>query len=105
MYWGAGCQILAMGIVPMIRNNGSSFFALVVMVSGFLTNIFLDYLFVWVLEMGTEGAAIATILGQMVTTVLSVIYLFVRRLPVLGSLSASFPWRERLEPSASPPLD
>ncbi len=32
---GAGCQILAMGIVPMIRNNGSSFFALVVMVSGF----------------------------------------------------------------------
>lgn len=88
---GAGCQILAMGIVPMIRNNGSSFFALVVMVSGFLTNIFLDYLFVWVLEMGTEGAAIATILGQMVTTVLSVIYLFVRRLPVLGSLSGFFP--------------
>lgn len=84
---GAGFQILATGIVPIIRNNGSSFFALAVMVSGFLSNIFLDYLFVWVFEMGTEGAAAATILGQMVTTVLSVIYLFVRRLPVFGPMS------------------
>ncbi|HIZ79603.1 MAG TPA: multidrug transporter MatE [Candidatus Lachnoclostridium stercorigallinarum] len=82
---GAGFQILATGIVPLIRNNGSSFFALVVMVSGFLTNILLDYLFVWVFGLGTSGAAAATILGQMVTTVEAVIYLFYRRLPVFGT--------------------
>ena len=48
------------------------------MMSGFLTNIVLDYLFVWAFDMGTEGAAIATILGQAVTTVEAVAYLIYR---------------------------
>nr|WP_318686227.1 MATE family efflux transporter [uncultured Acetatifactor sp.] len=84
---GAAFQIFATGIVPIIRNNGSSFFALVVMVSGFLTNILLDYVFVWVLDMGTQGAAIATIIGQLVTTLEAFIYLLCRSLPIRGSLS------------------
>ena len=54
-------QIFATGIVPIIRNNGSSVFALIVMMSGFLTNIVLDYLFVWAFDMGTEGAALSLI--------------------------------------------
>ncbi len=84
---GACFQIFATGIVPIIRNNGSAFFALVVMVSGFLTNILLDYLFVWVLQMGTQGAAIATVIGQSVTTLVAFIYLIYKRLPIIGSLS------------------
>ena len=84
---GAVFQILATGIVPFIRNNGSSFFALVTMMSGFLSNILLDYLFVWVWDMGTAGAALATILGQAVTTVLAFAYLLYSRLPVTGSLA------------------
>lgn len=84
---GAVFQILATGIVPFIRNNGSSFFALVTMMSGFLSNILLDYLFVWVWDMGTAGAALATILGQAVTTVLAFTYLLYSRLPVTGSLT------------------
>lgn len=84
---GAAFQIFATGIVPIIRNNGSAFFALIVMMSGFLTNILLDYLFVWVFDMGTEGAAIATIIGQLVTTIEAFIYLIYRKLPIFGSLS------------------
>ena len=84
---GAAFQIFATGIVPIIRNNGSSLFALVVMMTGFLTNILLDYLFVWVWNMGTAGAAIATIIGQFVTTVQAIIYLLYRKLPITGSLS------------------
>ena len=83
---GATFQIFATGIVPIIRNNGNSFFSLVVMMSGFLTNIVLDYLFVWVFHMGTEGAALATILGQLLTTLEAFIYLFYRKLPITGSL-------------------
>lgn len=83
---GAAFQIFATGIVPIIRNNGSSLFALVVMVSGFLTNILLDYLMVWVFDMGTKGAALATVLGQLVTTVEAFFYLIYRKLPVIGSL-------------------
>lgn len=84
---GAVFQIFATGIVPLIRNNGSAFFALVVMMSGFLSNIFLDYLFVWIMNMGTRGAAIATVIGQSVTTLEAAIYLIYRKLPVVGSLS------------------
>ena len=47
---GACLQIIGTGLVPLIRNNGGSFYAMFAMVAGFVTNIFLDYLFVWVFE-------------------------------------------------------
>ena len=37
------------------------------MVTGFITNIVLDYLFVWVLRLGDDGAAVATAIGQAMT--------------------------------------
>ena len=50
------------------------------MASGFITNIILDYIFVWVYEWGTEGAAGATIIGQGVTMAIAIIYaLFKKR--------------------------
>lgn len=81
---GAAFQIFATGIVPIIRNSGSSFFALVVMMSGFLVNILLDYLLVWVWNMGTQGAALATVLGQLVTTVEAIFYLLHRKFAFWG---------------------
>ena len=39
------------------------------MIAGFLTNILLDYVFVWVLPYGLAGAAAATVLGQAVTMI------------------------------------
>lgn len=84
---GAVFQIFATGVVPLIRNAGGAVFAFLTMVSGFVANIFLDYLFVWVLEMGTEGAAIATILGQTITAVEAIAYLLWKKLPFFGSLA------------------
>lgn len=45
------------------------------MISGFITNIILDYLFVWVFGQGVAGAALATIIGQGVTMIVSLAYL------------------------------
>ena len=39
-------QAIGTGLVPFIRNHGGSFYAMVAMIAGFLTNIFLDWLFV-----------------------------------------------------------
>ena len=64
---GAIFQLLATGFVPFIRNMGGASFAMVSMILGFLTNIALDYTFVWVLSWGMAGAALATIIGQAVT--------------------------------------
>ena len=68
---GAGLQILSTGLVPFIRNHGGP---------GFITNIILDYLFVWVLGRGMTGAALATILGQGVTLLFSLVYFFREKL-------------------------
>lgn len=49
---GAGLQIIGTGLIPFIRNHGGSFYAMFSMIAGFVTNIILDYLFVWVLGQG-----------------------------------------------------
>ena len=77
---GAGLQILSTGLVPFIRNHGDPLYAMISMVAGFITNIILDYLFVWVQGRGMTGAALATILGQGVTLLFSLVYFFREKL-------------------------
>lgn len=72
---GAGLQIIGTGLVPFIRNHGGSFYAMFSMIAGFVTNIILDYLFVWVFGQGVAGAALATIIGQGVTMLIAMVYL------------------------------
>lgn len=61
---GGFLQILGVGLVPLLRNRAGSFLATAVMTAGFVLNILLDYLFVWQLDWGMTGAALATIIGQ-----------------------------------------
>lgn len=77
---GAGLQILSTGLVPFIRNHGDPLYAMISMVAGFITNIILDYLFVWVQGRGMTGAALATILGQGGTLLFSLVYFFREKL-------------------------
>lgn len=76
---GAVFQIVGTGLVPLIRNAGGSAFAMFTMIAGFLTNIVLDYLFVWVYEWSTAGAALATLIGQGVSMVGGIIYLYQKK--------------------------
>lgn len=72
---GAGLQIIGTGLVPFVRNHGDSVYAMFSMIAGFVTNILLDYLFVWVMEQGVAGAARATIIGQGVTMLAGIFYM------------------------------
>ena len=72
---GAALQIIGTGLIPFIRNHGGSFYAMISMIAGFLTNMLLDYVFVWELDQGVAGAAIATIIGQGVTMLIALVYL------------------------------
>ncbi|WP_052446709.1 MATE family efflux transporter [Candidatus Soleaferrea massiliensis] len=76
---GTMFQVLGTGLVPFIRNMGSAVFAMSAMIAGFLSNILLDYLLVWVYEFGMAGAAAATVIGQAVTLLFCLCFLFVRR--------------------------
>lgn len=78
---GAPFQIFGTGLVPIIRNNNGSRYAMTVMVAGFLTNVVLDYLLIWVWDTGITGAALATISGQAVTMIGGILYLVRLKLP------------------------
>ena len=101
---GAVFQLLATGFVPLIRNMGGATVAMMAMVLGFVTNIVLDYAFVWVLSWGMAGAAWATIIGQAVTMVVAVIFFLVKksgfRLPEMRELCSL--WKNVLIASLSP---
>lgn len=89
--WGAVFQVFATGFVPFIRNMGGATFAMFSMIAGFLTNIALDYLFVWVYNWGMAGAAIATVIGQGVTMVAAIAFLFWKKAKVKMPLFIKLP--------------
>ena len=60
---------------PIIRSDGSPKFAMISTVAGAITNIILDPIFIFVFKWGMMGAAIATVLGQVLTAVLALWYL------------------------------
>ena len=71
-------QLCATGFAPLLRNYGASVLAMAAMVAGFVTNILLDWLFVSVYQWGMAGAAGATVIGQAVTIIPCVWFLFRR---------------------------
>lgn len=60
----------------IIRADGLPKTAMISMVSGAITNIILDALMILVWNMGLKGAALATIVGQIVSFLISFIYFF-----------------------------
>ena len=60
---------------PIIRSDGSPRFAMLATLAGAVLNLILDPIFIFPLRWGMMGAAVATVLGQMLTAVLSAGYL------------------------------
>ena len=98
---GSVFQVFGTGVVPLIRNQGKSVQAMYCMIGGFVTNIFLDYLFVWVLRFGMAGAAWASA-GQAVTMAGGLLCMRGQKIPVgipRQALSVFFSiWRIGLAP-------
>lgn len=61
---------------PIIRSDGSPRFAMVTLLTGAILNIIFDPICIYVLKWGMMGAAVATIFGQIVSAIMSLIYLF-----------------------------
>ena len=60
---------------PIIRSDGSPKFAMGATLAGAAVNMVLDPIFIFGLRWGMMGAAVATVLGQVLTAVLSIWYL------------------------------
>lgn len=60
---------------PIIRADGNPKFAMISTLAGAVINIILDPVFIFLFKWGMMGAAVATIMGQVVTAILAVWYL------------------------------
>ena len=60
---------------PVIRADGSPKYAMASTLAGAAVNIILDPIFIFVFRWGMMGAAVATVIGQILTAVLTVWYL------------------------------
>jgi putative MATE family efflux protein len=74
MSFGALISIAASAMPMLVRNDDSPNFATVFIVVGAIANIVLDYVFLGYFDMGLKGAAIATLMAQLVTCVLCLRY-------------------------------
>lgn len=72
---GIPFYIFGQAMNPIIRSDGSPKFAMFAILTGAITNIILDPIFIFPLKMGMAGAAIATVIGQMLTAFLSLWYI------------------------------
>ena len=60
---------------PIIRADGNPKFAMISTLAGAVINIILDPIFIFCFKWGMMGAAVATVIGQVVTAILAVWYL------------------------------
>lgn len=72
---GVPFYLFGQAMNPIIRSDGSPKFAMAATVSGAITNIILDPIFIFIFKWGMMGAAVATVLGQILTAGLSIWYL------------------------------
>ncbi|MBD5534833.1 MAG: MATE family efflux transporter [Lachnospiraceae bacterium] len=60
---------------PVIRADGNPKFAMASTLAGAIANIILDPVFIFLFKWGMMGAAVATVIGQVITAVLAVWYI------------------------------
>lgn len=69
-----------------LQASGKTMFSMIAQVSGALINILFDYIFIFPLNMGVEGAAWATIMGQFVSLFIAMILHYFKNKEVKGKI-------------------
>ena len=67
---GAPYMCASLVLNNQLRYQGNAFFAMLGLVTGALVNIGLDPLFIFVLDMGVSGAALATVISQAISFII-----------------------------------
>ncbi|MCD7951215.1 MAG: MATE family efflux transporter [Erysipelotrichaceae bacterium] len=91
---GIPFYMLGQGLNPIVRSDGSPNRAMAFSLCGAAVNIVLDPVFIYVFKWGMMGAALATILGQILTCILSVLY--IRHMKLIHLTRESFTIKFRI---------
>lgn len=72
---GAPFMMTYSALAQIIRADGSPKYSMILLVVGAILNIILDPIFIFSFNMGVKGGAIATVIGQLVSFFMAVLYL------------------------------
>ena len=72
---GALVQIIGTGLIPIIRNYGLSIHAMRCMITGTIMNVIINYFLIIIFDLGVVGAALGTIIAQLLVTFLAILTL------------------------------
>lgn len=72
--WGIPFLLFTTSASNLIRADGSPSYSMLCTVTGAVLNVFLDWLFLFIFDWGIQGAALATIIGQVVSFGMCICY-------------------------------
>lgn len=72
---GAPFMITYSAIASIIRADGSPKYSMILLVVGAIINIILEPIFIFTFNMGVKGGAIATVVGQVVSCIMALVYI------------------------------
>ncbi len=72
---GVPFMITYSAIASIIRADGSPKYSMILLVVGAIINIILDPIFIFTFNMGVKGGAIATVVGQVVSCIMALVYI------------------------------
>ena len=80
--FGTFFVLIGLGMNSFINSQGFAKIGMMTVMLGAVTNIILDPVFIFVFDMGVAGAAIATVIAQILSCLFALFFLFGKRPPV-----------------------
>ncbi|MGN0813115.1 MAG: MATE family efflux transporter [Candidatus Coproplasma sp.] len=86
------CCMLSFGAIGFtvyerfLQSTGKTAFSTIAQVTGALINVVLDYVFIYPLNMGVEGAAWATVIGQIASLIVAMLFHYFANREIGGSV-------------------
>ena len=74
-----------------LQSTGKTLYSTISQISGALTNIILDYVFIYPCKMGIDGAAWATVIGQIVSLLVAALFHYLANKELKNSIKAIKP--------------
>ncbi|MDE7071368.1 MAG: MATE family efflux transporter [Clostridia bacterium] len=91
------CSCLSFGAIGFaiferfLQSTGKTLYSTISQITGALTNIILDYVFIYPCKMGIDGAAWATVIGQMVSLIVAMLFHYLANKELKNSIKALKP--------------
>lgn len=86
------CCTLSLGSIGFaiyerfLQATGNTLYSTIAQIAGAITNIIFDYIFIYPLNMGVKGAAIATIMGQFASLIIAMLFHYLKNKEINGNL-------------------